>query len=123
MKYFIDYKNETIEVQAEYIKGKLWVHFEGQTICLESTDVSFKKSKNQGLSSNQIISPMPGKVIKILKNAGESVTKGDTVLVMEAMKMEYTLKSGCNGTIEKILTALNKQVSVGKVLALIKDDK
>lgn len=123
MKYLLDYKNETIEVQAENVKGKLWLHFDGQTFCIEPTENNFRKSKNQGPNSNQIISPMPGKVTKILKQPGDSVNKGDTVLVMEAMKMEYTLKSGCNGKLEKILIAVNDQVGVGKILATLEESK
>jgi len=120
MKYFIDFKSETIEVQAEYVKGKLWAHFEGKTFCIEPNEASFKKSKNQSLNSNQIFSPMPGKIIKILKQAGDDVLAGDTVIVMEAMKMEYSLKTNIPGKIEKVLVTLNEQVSVGKLLAAIK---
>ena len=61
---------------------------------------SFSKKivKNEGYLS----SPMPGKIVKILKTVGDAVVEGDAILVMEAMKMEHTLKAPKSGVIEAI---------------------
>lgn len=47
-------------------------------------------------------SPMPGLVLKILVKAGDGVTKGDPLLILESMKMENVLKAGQNGVIAEI---------------------
>src|SRR5688500_13940333 len=51
---------------------------------------------------NEIKAPMPGMVLKILVKEGDTVKKGDALLVLEAMKMENILKSPTEGTIKKI---------------------
>jgi biotin carboxyl carrier protein len=63
---------------------------------------------------------MPGKVTKILLPIDAAVTAGQAVLVMEAMKMEYTLKAEVAGTIETIDCLAGDQVVLGKTLVKIK---
>jgi biotin carboxyl carrier protein len=59
---------------------------------------------------------MPGKIIKILVEPGSKVTTGQVMLVMEAMKMEYTLKAQAEGIVEKIECAPGQQVALGQLL-------
>lgn len=49
-----------------------------------------------------LASPMPGKIVKVLTKEGETVAEGQTLLVMEAMKMQNELKSPCAGTVAKV---------------------
>ena len=46
---------------------------------------------------------MPGNVIRVLVKAGESVSRGQQLLVMEAMKMEHTIVAPVDGIVEKVL--------------------
>ena len=66
---------------------------------------------------------MPGKITKILKVQGEIVAAGDVILVMEAMKMEYTLKAERAGVVSGLTCSLGEQVSLGKKLAHIDEVK
>ena len=59
---------------------------------------------------------MPGKITKIFVNQGDTVEKSQALLVMEAMKMEYTLKSDSSTTIEKVNVQLGDQVILGHLL-------
>ena len=108
------------KAQAQSIKGVLWVHHAGRTFTVDSQ--AGRKSRKGGPkgSSDQITSPMPGKVTKILLAVGDSVAAGQAVLVMEAMKMEYTLKSDIAGVIETLACAVGDQVVLGKVLVKMK---
>jgi biotin carboxyl carrier protein len=63
---------------------------------------------------------MPGKVTKILLTPGSAVEVGQAVLVMEAMKMEYTLKAEIAGEVESVNCAVGEQVALGKALVKIK---
>ena len=45
---------------------------------------------------------MPGKILQVLVNAHDSVSAGQALIVMEAMKMEHTIKAGFDGKVEKI---------------------
>lgn len=57
-----------------------------------------------------IKSPMPGLVLKILKKEGDNITKGETVMILEAMKMENEIKSSKDGVISEILVSEGKPV-------------
>ena len=66
---------------------------------------------------SDIKAPMPGMVLNILVKEGDTVKKGDTLIILEAMKMENSLKSPTDGTIKKI--AITKGVAVEKNQLLI----
>jgi len=55
-------------------------------------------------------SPMPGLVLKILKNVGDSINKGDTVMILEAMKMENEIKSNKQGKITEVFVTEGKPI-------------
>jgi len=55
-------------------------------------------------------SPMPGLVLKILKKVGDSINKGDTVMILEAMKMENEIKSNKQGKITEVFVTEGKPI-------------
>ena len=67
-----------------------------------------------------IRSPMPGKVTQLTAKAGDTVAKGQTLLVLEAMKMEHALAAPFDGTVETLAVAAGEQVSEGAVLVRLK---
>ncbi len=70
-------------------------------------------------SGTSIIAPMPGMIIKYEKNAGDSVSKGDTVVVLEAMKMENALPAPCDGVIQSLNYSSGDSVAKDDILAVI----
>ena len=67
----------------------------------------------------EIKTAMPGKVVRILVSEGDSVNKGDGVIVVEAMKMQNEMRSPKDGTVSGIKVAENDTVSAGDVLMMI----
>lgn len=67
----------------------------------------------------EIKTAMPGKVVRILKVAGETVERGEGVIVVEAMKMQNEMKSPKDGTIKEIRVAEGNNVGAGDVLVTI----
>jgi biotin carboxyl carrier protein len=67
-------------------------------------------------SGGALASPMPGKIVKVLVKEGEAVTEGQTLLVMEAMKMQNELKSPCAGTVSKVHVEEGGTVETGAKL-------
>ena len=63
---------------------------------------------------------MPGQVLKILVEAGQAVRKGEALLVLEAMKMEHTLRAALDGVVEAILVKPGAVVAPGEVLIHVK---
>jgi acetyl/propionyl-CoA carboxylase alpha subunit len=119
-------KQIEVEIDGQLIKGYavlkngvLWTHVNGETWTTE-TAAKRRGSKKSGASAgnpNEIAAPMPGKIIKISAPQGSQVAAGDVVIVMEAMKMEYTLKAQAAGRVSEIRCAAGEQVPLGQVLA------
>ena len=76
-----------------------------------------KKMKKQGAHAGSLISPMPGKIFKILKDVGSEVKKGEPILILEAMKMEHSIRSDKDGVLKKINYRLGELVQGGVDLA------
>ncbi len=67
----------------------------------------------------QIKSPLPGTITTINVNVGDTVKTGDTVLILEAMKMQNNIEAECDGTITSILVKQGDSVMEGAVLLTI----
>lgn len=112
------------KADVQIIKETLWVHYNGRTFAVEASAPGSKRKKSSlAGSSDQVLAPMPGKVTKILVKVGQEIAKGQAVLVMEAMKMEYTLKAEIAGKIARIDCAPLDQVALGKALVKIEPAK
>lgn len=118
--------------EAEVIRGRLWIHFQGRTWDVDAEEFQESQPESQrkkrakagaGVSSDQVAAPMPGKITKILVSIEQEITKGQPVLVMEAMKMEYTLKADIAGKVAGIHCMVGDQVVLGKVLVKLEASK
>ena len=67
----------------------------------------------------RLTAPMPGKVVSFAVKAGDAVTKGQALAVMEAMKMEHTIAAPADGTVDELLYAPGDQVAEGAELLKI----
>ena len=67
-----------------------------------------------------VAAPMPGTVNKILVKAGDSVSADDTVVILEAMKMETEIKAGKDGVVASVDAAQGAVVAAGDALVSIK---
>jgi 3-methylcrotonyl-CoA carboxylase alpha subunit len=67
----------------------------------------------------RLTAPMPGKVVSFAVKAGDKVSKGQPLAVMEAMKMEHTIAAPADGTVQELLYAPGDQVSEGAELLKI----
>lgn len=109
-------------VQGQWVAGRLWVHLNGETRVLEPEVKTYGQGKS-GQAKADIAAPMPGKVTKLLVKDGEAVSVGQVLAVMEAMKMEYSLKAEQAGTVKTVECKVGDQVALGKVLVRIEPEK
>lgn len=70
-----------------------------------------------------ITAPMPGKIIQIFTSMGAAVSKGDPLVVLEAMKMEHTLTAFVDGVIEDIFHEVGDQVDEGTILVRMEESE
>jgi len=104
---FDEINNINIQESSKNIDAKLKL----------DSDELIKNESNS--SSHNIISPMAGVILKITKNKGDSVSKGDDLFVVESMKMEQIIKSDYDGIVDVINVDFKEQVSAGKILMTI----
>tara|TARA_B100001113_G_scaffold87891_1_gene70218 strand:- start:3439 stop:5364 length:1926 start_codon:yes stop_codon:yes gene_type:complete len=88
-------------------------------------DILFKimprfKSVSQEVQDGGLIAPMPGKVIDLKVKVGSKIKKGDTLVILEAMKMEHTVKAIEDGVIDELFISNHDQVENGALLMVIK---
>jgi 3-methylcrotonyl-CoA carboxylase alpha subunit len=94
-------------LEVEGMNHTLWRG--GQFIGLEERSVTVesarerRKKKGGGGAGDEMSSPMPGKILKVMVKAGDKVEAGQGLLVMEAMKMEHTIKAAYSGTVNEVL--------------------
>lgn len=70
-------------------------------------------------ASNEVVAPMPGTVLDVLVKAGDSVTKGQEVVSLEAMKMRNAIRSSKDGVVSNVLVAAGQKVKHNQVLVQI----
>jgi biotin carboxyl carrier protein len=72
-----------------------------------------------GSSQNSISSQIPGRVISISANQGDSVKKGDNIVVLESMKMQVAIKSPRDGVIKELKVKTGQSISRNDVVAVM----
>nr|WP_205830005.1 biotin carboxylase N-terminal domain-containing protein [Microbispora sp. CL1-1] len=78
-------------------------------------------AKKAAASGDSLVSPMQGTIVKVVVADGDAVEPGDTIVVLEAMKMEQPLTAHKGGTITGLAAAVGQTVTAGAVLCEIKD--
>ncbi|MDP6895078.1 MAG: biotin carboxylase N-terminal domain-containing protein [Acidimicrobiales bacterium] len=75
------------------------------------------------IAEGSLVAPMPGVVLEIRVSNGDTVSAGDTLLTLEAMKMEHHVKAPYKGTVTEILVSENQQLDNGVPLLVINPDE
>ena len=98
--------------------AKRWVTINGQTIML--TKSSGVKGRGAGHDhTSQLAAPMPGQVRGVNVSEGEAVTRGQTLLVLEAMKMEIRIQAPGDGKVKKLHVRQGQTVEREQILVEI----
>jgi 3-methylcrotonyl-CoA carboxylase alpha subunit len=71
-------------------------------------------------AGGRLTAPMPGKVVAVMVEGGQTVKKGEALVIMEAMKMEHTIAAPSDGLVEEVLYAVGDQVADGAPLLAFK---
>jgi biotin carboxyl carrier protein len=111
------------EVKRERVGSEMHLMIAGERYEAEVRDPrSFRgrKAAGAGLEGpKKLVSPMPGKVVRVLVAAGAEVEAGQGVIVVEAMKMQNEIKSPKKGTVSRIIATEGATVNAGEALAIV----
>jgi biotin carboxyl carrier protein len=118
-----NHKSYRAEIVAEQTEDKtVSVKINGRLYTVAVEDQYDRLLKAMGLNGAagklalEIKAPMPGLVLSINVTEGQEIKKGDSLLVLEAMKMENMLKATTDGVVKKIFAAKGDKVEKGQVL-------
>ncbi|HET6595885.1 MAG TPA: biotin/lipoyl-containing protein [Anaerolineales bacterium] len=104
----IDGKRVTAYVSSE--NTKRWVTVNGQTFLLTKSSSARSRGHGAQHTKGELTAPMPGQVRAVNVSEGEAVTKGQTLLVLEAMKMEIRVHAPQDGVVKKLFVKQGETV-------------
>ena len=119
----IIHKGEPIKIIASLVKNKLWIHLKGTTYIIDNPhSIQLGKKKPTHKKKNHfekyLYSPMPSKVSQILVKKGDLCQSNQVLLILNSMKMEYTLKAKSKCKVQQILVKTGDVVSVDQKLVI-----
>lgn len=121
--YSLLYQGRSFAIGLVSQGEKLQASWQGETAILKLIDE--KKMRRKGGSgsaaaeSGNVVSPMPGRVVKVHVTPGQKVATGDGIAVVEAMKMENEFKSPKDGVVKDVRVKVGDSVEGGAVLVVV----
>ncbi len=109
-------------LQADYAQKNFTVKINGNIYTVEAKDRFDLLLEELGMSNinsvqvKDIKAPMPGLILHVQVTEGQEVKKGDVLLILEAMKMENTIKSPTDGKIKAVRVSMRESVEKNQVL-------
>ena len=107
----VDYSSNTFRIQINDSKFDLKLLDEHAQL-IEKLGFSL----NQHLAEKEITAPMPGLILSVSVQKGDTVQKGEALAILEAMKMENIIKSPCDGLVKSIGVKKGEAVEKGQLL-------
>jgi 3-methylcrotonyl-CoA carboxylase alpha subunit len=96
----VDGKGESVYVAGT--SGDSWAFWNGLVFRADASARPRRRASVHGAGVQALAAPMPATVIKVLTEPGRRVKKGDTLIVLEAMKMELPIRATGDGTVEAV---------------------
>ncbi|MFR7759178.1 MAG: biotin/lipoyl-containing protein [Christensenellales bacterium] len=127
MKYKVTLNNRTYEVEVEAGQAMLIDEYEAYAPApaaapapVAAAPAAASVSAAPALAAGEVVkSPMPGNILKINVTVGQKVNEGDTLFVLEAMKMENEIAAPKAGTVAQIIVSKGAVVETGAPLIVI----
>lgn len=134
----VNQDGKTIKFQARELAGKIFGSWDGKSwfklpklsvgealVSNATTYKVYRGFKPSGLfdaGAGALITQMPGKVVKVFVKAGDKVQAGQTIVILEAMKMENEIKAAVTGIVKTINVQPGQALEAGLVLADIEEE-
>lgn len=124
MKYRVTLNNRVYEVEVEEGSAVLLNEYEAASPAPAAVSAPAPKQDSAPAPApsgdgNAVKAPMPGNILKISVTVGQKVSEGETLLVLEAMKMENEVTADRSGTVTGIIAAKGQTVETGDPLVVI----
>jgi biotin carboxyl carrier protein len=116
----IDGKRVTAYVSSD--NARRWVTVNGQTFVLTKSSGAPRGGHGHHHAAGELTAPMPGQIRTLNIREGEAVTKGQTLLVLEAMKMEIRVQAPMDGVVKRLSVKQGQTVEREQVLIEIEEN-
>jgi len=116
LELLIDGERVTAYVSSD--SAKRWVTVNGRTVVLTKASGAKRSGAGQDYAS-ELAAPMPGVVRSVNVGEGESVKKGQTLMVLEAMKMEIRIQAPFGGVVRSLMVKVGQTVERDQILVKI----
>jgi len=121
--YSVLVAGHSYEIRVEPAHGGLRVHAGAQEFAVAIDDPRAWRRHRGGAAEaegrQEVLAPMPGKVVRLLAKQGDDVEAGQGLFVVEAMKMQNEIRSPKKGKLEKLLVTEGQVVNAGEALAVV----
>lgn len=138
--FFVTYGNAEYKIEAEEIKSghlkinigdrviksvitegnsEKFVFVDGNVFKVKPVELTAKRKSKKKKEEGDLSSPISGKVVDVKVKEGDKVKKDQVLMVIEAMKMEYLIRSPKKGIVKKINFKENDQIEIGQTTAEI----
>jgi acetyl-CoA carboxylase biotin carboxylase subunit len=115
--WFVEHGGHRRQVRVARAGARAWVLSEGQLFAFVEQP-AFAEPGTEAVAGG-LTAPMPGKVVKVLVTLGQEVAASAPLVVLEAMKMEHTVRASAAGIVRAIHVAPGDQVDTDRVLAIV----
>jgi acetyl-CoA/propionyl-CoA carboxylase biotin carboxyl carrier protein len=115
-------RDVTAEVNGRRVSVAVWLPEDDDPPARGATAARPRRAHHSSLASagsGTVSAPMQGTIVKVSVEVGQSVEAGDTIAILEAMKMENSVRAERAGTVSAVNVAAGDGVAVGDVLAVI----
>ena len=119
MRLTLDYNGTQIRFAAVASAKGTWLSHQGMVYFVPKQDHTPRPTQAGNAVDNAVCAPMTGKIVQIAVQAGDSLEAGATLLVMEAMKMEYRLRAPRACTISEVHAKARRLVDLGALLVTL----
>ena len=120
----IDNRSFEVDVDMDATEDEYRVLLDGRTYHISMSDerqvrVGGRQSGIEVSGRQEVKIPMPGKVVTVLVNEGDTVDRGQGLVIVEAMKMENEVRAPGPGVVKEIRVKAGESVEAGQVLAIV----
>ena len=119
----IGFEADSVHYRLRYARAAddaLWLHYDGrQYLFYDILHARADAGEAAGAGGGSLRAALAGRLVAVQARAGETVAKGQTLVVLESMKMEHSVCAPFDGTIEEVFCTQGEQVMAGKVLVRV----
>jgi biotin carboxyl carrier protein len=117
---------EGLDLEADGVRRRYALHQVGDTVYVDSAlgasalrELERFPTTLAGVSAGSLFSPMPGVVVQVLVAAGDVVQAGDTLITLEAMKMQHPVRAPDDGVVVEVRVREGEQVETASLLVVV----